>query len=112
MFEPNHATLVPLNGTAGQYVVTIDKCGYVWLTVQNHQDIPAYLEAGIQLGSVSPKEVAALGDECVLEHMSISCNGPMNGLECTTERLKRLFEELTLPVDTLTLGEASQMKAL
>ena len=58
LFEPDHKT--PLGVDAYESVVARGDDDSVWLSAQNYHGITAHLEAGMQLGTVSPTEVVAL----------------------------------------------------
>ena len=111
LFEPNYDLLIPLGVNSYEYVVTANGDGEVWLTVQNHWGITAHLETGMQLGTVRPTEVVALDSGPLPGGTDISCNAPVKAVECMPECLEQLCSELGL-LDTLSSGEAAQLKAL
>ena len=86
--------------------------GDVWLAVQNCQGITVHLDAGVELGTIRPTKVMPLHSDSQPGDTEVSHNAPVEAVEHTPGRLEQLCNELNLPLDTLSPGEAAQLKAL
>ncbi len=109
LFEPEHDVLAPLGVSASECVITVSEDGEVLLPVNNYQGITA---RRMQLGTVRSIDGVALGGESLSERTGTSSNAPLKAVECILGRIEQVCAELNLPLDTLSPGEATQLKSL
>lgn len=117
LFQPSQQTLQPLGVCMEESLISPPEGdNTVWVPVENYQGVPVHLEAGSELGVVTPLREAVVPCEAIdiplvgENHQDTSFNAPVKALDNTPERSEKVIKALELSTDKLSSEEVVQLR--
>ena len=117
LFQPSQQTLQPLGVCMEESLISPPEGdNTVWVPVENYQGVPVHLEAGSELGVVTPLTEAVVSCEAIdiplvgEDHQDTSFNAPVKALDNTPECCEKVIKALELSTDKLSSEEVVQLR--